>query len=465
MKSRKLYFVLFNIGILSIIPAYTYIYFRESILAPYLIGASLFLLLAYVLSLYFTQSRISGLVQRTVLLFSTTYVLLEITAWLLLSFGIIRPDMRFFFHGLGATNNKLVNYSPICGYQPIPGSVRFVSICNGHAEIDHLIKANKMGWFSERDYSYRKKSKRIKRYMVLGDSFSSGEVVPTTWVDQVQRFLVDGGNDSVELYNFSLDGSGIQNWYRIFFKELVPNYEFDGIIIAPSAERDGVPDFDRKFIIAQSMNTKSYISMLDITQQEPPGEFPMTNAIPIVSIYPSEELDRIKSHYESTSKSSYRFRMYHPDLNFLAILCGISDGVYKLIGFSKKFAAYNKPYKDYCRLSSDPYKMEYFDSRYKYAYMLKEILQYCRESNKKIIVAGIPDYQQSLEFLKGEKCIYRNELRFLAERYGAGYFDGFEIFRGQNENFIKSCFYKRDLHWNEKGANLFATAFSKDKLF
>jgi hypothetical protein len=465
MKSRKLFFVLFNISILSIIPAYIYVYFRETILAYYLIGASLFLLLTYILSLYFTQSRIAGYLQKAVLLFSATYVLLEITTWLLLSFGAIRPDMRFFFRGLGATNNKLVNYSPISGYQPIPGSVRFISISNGEAEIDHFTKANKMGWYSERDYSYQKKNKRIKRYMVLGDSFSSGDVVPTTWIDLVQRFLINSGNDSIELYNFSVDGSGIQNWYRIFFKDLVPKYEFDGLIIAPSAEKDGVPDFDRKFIVAQSMDTRSYMSMVDITQQQPPKEFPLKNAIPIFTIYPSEELDRIKSQYVSTSGTSLKFRIYPPDLNFLAILCGVSDGVYKLIRFSENFSAYNKPYEDYYRLSSDQYKMEYFDSRYKYAYMLKEILKYCRESNKKIIIAGIPDYEQSLGFIRGEKCIYRNELKFLAESYGAGYFDGFGIFRGQNENFVKSCFYKNDLHWNEKGANLFATAFSQEKVF
>lgn len=463
MRSRKFFFVLFNISVLSIIPAYIYIYFRESILAHYLIGASLFLLLAYMLSLYFTQNRIAGYVQKTVLLFSATYILLEITTWLLLSFGIIRPDMRFFFRGLIATNKKSVNYNPISGYQLIPGSVRFISISNGEAEIDHFIKANNMGWFSERDYSYQKKSKRIKRYMVLGDSFSSGEVVPTTWIDQVQRFLIDSGNDSIELYNFSLDGSGIQNWYRTFFKELVPKYEFDGLIIAPSAEKDGVPDFDRKFIVVQSMNTRSYLSMIDITQQQPPKEFPLKNAIPISTIYPSEELDRIKSHYVSTSGPSARFRMSPPDLNFLAILCGVSDGVYKLMSFSKNFSAYNKPFEDYYRLSSDQYKMEYFDNRYKYAYMLKEILKYCRESNKKIIIAGIPDYEQSLEFVKGEKCIYRNELKFLAESYGAGYFDGFEIFYGQNENFVKSCFYKNDLHWNEKGATLFAKKFARSE--
>jgi hypothetical protein len=465
MNSRKYFFFLFNIGILSIIPAYTYLFFKDGILTPYVIGASVSLLLAYISSLYFTQRKISGYFQKLILLFSITYVLLEITTWLLLSFGVIRPDMRFFFRGLEATNEKLVDYNPTSGYQPIPGSVRYISISNGEAEIDHFTRANKMGWFSEREYSYQKKNKRIKRYMVLGDSFSSGVVVPTTWVDQVQQLLVNSGNDSIELYNFSVDGSGIQNWYRIFFKDIVPHYEFDGVIIAPSAEKNGVPDFDRKFITAQSMTARTYLSMVDITAQEPPKEFPFKTAVPVSTIYSSAELDQIKACYVSTSKSSYRFKMYHLDLNFLAILSGVSDGVYKLIRFSKNFSAYNKPFEDYFRLSADQYKMEYFDGRYKYASMLKEILQYCHDSDKKIIIAGIPDYEQSLDYVRGEKCIYRNEWKFLAGNYGAVYFDGFEIFHGKKEDFVKSSFYKNDLHWNEAGAALFAKNLFNSKLF
>jgi hypothetical protein len=462
---RKPIIVIFNIAVLIAILSYTYFFFKDSIVAPYLIGGSLVLLSIYLLAYFFLHSLISRYVKNIISVISITYVLLEVTTWVLLSFGVIRPDMHFFFRGLVATDRPFVRYDSVCGYRPIAGTARYISISNGEAEIDHTTTANSSNWFSEREYHYKKKSKRIKRYMVLGDSFSAGVVVATTWIDQVQQMLTRSGNDSVELYNFSVDGSGIQNWYQIFFKELVPKYEFDGLIIAPSAEKDGVPDFDRKFIIAQSMTTKSYLSMIDITAQRPPQEFPTQNAIPVSTTYSSEELDRIKAHYVSPSESSYRFRVYPPDLNFLAILCGVSDGVNKWILFSKNFAAYNKPFENYYKLSSDTYQMAYFDSRYRYAYMLKEILNYCQQSNKKIIIAGIPDYEQSLEYIRREKCIYRNELKFLAGHYSAAYFDGFDIFHDQNETFVKSCYYKNDRHWNEKGATLFAKTFTQTIAF
>ena len=94
---------------------------------------------------------------------------------------------------------------------------------------DQKIKCNNVGYISKRDYTYKKNKKKTKRYIVLGDSFSSAEFNDQSWVDYVQDNL-KGTN--IELYSFSLSGIGLQNWYNIYFKEILPKYEFDGIIFA-----------------------------------------------------------------------------------------------------------------------------------------------------------------------------------------------------------------------------------------
>lgn len=454
---------IFGISVPAAALIYTVLFFRKSLLAPFVIFLDATIIVAYLASMLTTAGWKSK-VQNTVYIFNITYLFAELASTYLLSFGLLRPDMRFFYNGLEATNKPLAVYDTVCGYRAVPGIKRYLSISNSTAEIDHLTTANPQGWYSKQAYTYSKKSKRIKRYMVLGDSFSSGIVLPTTWPDQVQQLLQANGNDSVELYNFSVDGSGIQNWYGIFFKEIVPHYEFDGIVIAVSAELDGVPDFDRKLIIGQSKENTTYMGVVDITTQHPDKAFPFDKATPIASVYNDEKLNENKARYASTGAMPFRFRPVKADLHFLSIFLGVTDGIYKALCFSKKFAAYNRPYETYYALASKPYQMQYFDDRYKYGYMLKEIMAYCQTHDKKIVFAGIPDTESSKNFVAGQPCIYRNEVKFLADHYKAAYFDGYSILQNKNTAFVDSIFYRYDRHWNTKGAGLFAQRFAESNL-
>lgn len=100
------------------------------------------------------------------------------------------------------------------------------------------------------------------------------------------------------LYNFSLEGAGIQNWYKIFFEEIVQLYEFDGIIIAASSQKSGIPNFDRKLIAANSYSNANYIRAFDITQQHLPVQFSTDSSFAVTQVISSKKIDQIKRKYE-----------------------------------------------------------------------------------------------------------------------------------------------------------------------
>ena len=128
--------------------------------------------------------------------------------------------------------------------------------------------------------------------------------------------------------------------------------------------------------------------------------------------------------------------------------------------FGKNVKAYSEPYEPYYALAGKPYKMQYFNNRFKYAYMLKEIISYCKKNKKNVIMVGIPDYENSVDYVNGKDVICRQEIQFLAQYYDIRQFDGFEILKGKNTAFVDHIFYKYDRHWNKTGVGLFAQKFA-----
>jgi hypothetical protein len=452
--------VAFCISAPIIIIGYSISYYQNSWLCNYVISFSTLILLIYISSL-FSRKTYGKFSLYLVYVFSITFFLLEITTMILLYFGIIRQDMRFWFGGFKATDSKLFSYDRVSGCRYMQGSHRYISARNGIVEMDIIMKVNNQGWFSEKDYSY-KKNQNIKRYVVFGDSFSCGIVVSTTWSDIVQQNWNLSGQDSIEIYNFSIDGGGIVNWHRTFFYEIVQRYEFDGIIIAPSFEKDGIPDLDRKFLIAHSDTSYNYYYAIDVLNDEIPTTFPQKYAAPGAPIYSNSALNEMAKYNFRRGDRQHFFEK--ANLLFLSTFYEATDGVYKMIDFSRKLAAYEKPHELYYDLSDSIYKIEYFEKRYKYGFMLKDIIRYCKEQNKAIALISIPDYEHALDYINGKSCIYRNEIKFLSENFGTDYFDGFTIFNNRDAVFIKSCYYEFDKHLNNKGINLFAEKVIESKL-
>lgn len=126
-----------------------------------------------------------------------------------------------------------------------------------------------------------------------------------------------------------------------------------------------------------------------------------------------------------------------------------------MAAFVENMQAYEKPNEYYEAFVDKPYRLDYFDHRYKYRYMLKEIITFCKSKGKEIVLLQIPDYENVQDCIQGRPNIYRNEHQFLSDYYHLKHFDGFEIFAGKDSNFVSQCYYQYDGHWNKKGVALF----------
>lgn len=461
--SKRWIILMINLMIPVIIILYTSLLYRNSFLNPYIIGLAGSMGLMLCLSSFF-NNRISIILKSTVIIFNITYVLLELTTSFLLNYGIIRSDMAFYFSGIHATDKRIAQFDSVCGYRGVPGRSRYLSIENGKVEMDLIRNINEQGWFSFKNYSCRKTPGKTKRYMVLGDSYSSGVSSGTAWPDITQDIMRKNGNDSVELYNFSQEGVGIVNWYYIFFNELLPKYDFDGIIIATSSEKTAFPDLDRKLMMMHSYEDATYIAVTDSSTISVPLKFPKDKALPAVPIYSSADLDRIKKNYVR-QKVSLCYTKHSLNLWFLAILFGVSDGIKKALYLYENSKVYNQPYENYYKMAGKSYKMDDFEARYKYSYLLKEIIARCKKDSKEVILIDIPDYENAIDFVNKRDVICRKELSLLSEQYHLKHFDGFDIMQGQDSAFVETVFYEYDRHWNKKGVDLFSEKLAKSSVF
>lgn len=436
---------------------YAILYYPHHVASMYVI-ALFGAILAISLYTLIRHNRLNRILFTASSIFTITYISLEIVTYVLLCCGVIRADMQFFFRGVQATDRPMVAYDSICGFRGQPGVTRYISGENGKFEIDILRSANSKGWFSRRKYDFRKKNQTVHRYMVFGDSYSSGFSTSETWVDRVQDIL-QKKDSNIELYNFSLEGSGLINWYRTFVYEVEPKYEYDGIIIASSSEKSAFSDLDRKFIM---MDTHAgdglYLSVA--TPDSIPARFPVETAPRLIPVYDDATIDRIKSTYSRSASQDRYVRAFKPDLWFLSIMYGVTDGIMKMLELYENSKVYSAPYENYYKLADSTYTMAYFDARYKYGYMLKKMIAQCQEQSKDVILVNIPDYENAIDFIHGRPVICRNELSFLSQHYGTNYFDGFNMMQGRDSLFVDSLFFQYDRHWTDKGVQLFAARFA-----
>ena len=119
----------------------------------------------------------------------------------------------------------------ISGYRWLPGKTRTVRLHKGEVLYDNEFVANAQGYMSRHDFRHTK-TPGSKRVAAFGDSFTAMVQIESPWPEQLERRLNSKAKVNCECYNFGINGAGLQNWNSIFFKELVPNYEFDAVIFA-----------------------------------------------------------------------------------------------------------------------------------------------------------------------------------------------------------------------------------------
>jgi hypothetical protein len=344
---------------------------------------------------------------------------------------------------LYVASNHIVIPDSISDFRYLPGTHRHVYLFNGRTVFDSRFRANPQGYPSQSEYESNKLP-GVERYIVLGDSYSASTFNPVSWVDMLNTSFAKDTIEPRQFYSFSLEGIGIAAWYNIFFKEVIIKYDFDAVILPVYYE-----DLFRRHTILyeeRGMVNCAYTDSL-------PGDLRpenLTHNFSHWTIAPTSDSDKIDYVIDSLGKQ-HSFagiaRLYLLN-NF--VLPAVTNVIYET---GKLFPVHVE------QLPSNK-ALTYIASSKEGAKGLQElteIVDYCKQHGKQVILCSIPDehvndVNNNPAFLNENSIIAA-----LASHYGVHFFSGYKCFKFMKYSDVPQYFYA-DGHWNEKGSAVFANA-------
>ena len=394
--------------------------------------------------------------EKVILLLSSInfiYLVFETITYLGITTGLVASREMILEGSLGVFNRPCAVYDSTSGYKWQPVPARVTKIVRNEVIFDTRFQANEQGYISERNFNYTKKDSNTKRFIIFGDSFTAAEFLPKPWPERLQ-YLTDSLNGNLEFYSFAIDGGGLINWYRTFFYEIVSRYEFDGVIFAIWGD-----NLDRDFFIMHHTDSAVYSQYFTSVPQD--LQDLKMNYLPDMwwsaDIVPDEEINSKIAKAKTASTLDVHFEK--PDLNFLM---KTYDAYHNFRYYARKNAFENR-YMSNMKNKLASYSMETFIEKYgkEKASKFQAMMEYCRLNNKHVIMCSVP-YLPGINYnKKGEFYSHQVELKYLADHYGADYFDGFEIYRELTPEELSHCFLKYDLHWSQQGSDIFAHDLAK----
>ena len=393
---------------------------------------------------------------------SGLFILGEILATLAAYTGIIQtalpndpltvgiPIIPFF-------NHPCTKFDPVSGYRWKPGISRTVKVANGNLVFDNRFQANAQGYISPTDYFPQKLDTTKTRFLVFGDSFTAAYYLKKTWTEEANdRFFQHSQEKGPELYNFGLNGGGITGWNKIFFNEIVPKYDFDGIVIAVFAN-----DLSRDQFILHAEDRKIYFGW---RKEQPKDGTAFRNELQrdldsLNLILADSKLDSLinscefSSYYKKGDKKVFPFfQLLNRTSNWLAKQLAMSRHKKNIGGL---YATYIDPVN---LVTTESLKGKYGPEK---QHLLEEMIQYAKTYGKEVIFAAIPEVYGIGLNKKGKITAVQQELAWLAQNYQAKYFDGYAGYADMDAEEVSAHFLPYDGHWNQKGSDKFAVEFER----
>ena len=145
--------------------------------------------------------------------------------------GDIEPE-SIWIHAIKGRDSA-VEFDPVLGYRLGSDPTRMMIIgSDGTVEAKGVFRGNNLGAPDNDDFVPERGSDNRQRFVVLGDSFTSGLYMERSWPDVAETFSQEQGTP-VDLLNFSIDGGGLANWHQVLTRVIVAgDYEVDGAIFA-----------------------------------------------------------------------------------------------------------------------------------------------------------------------------------------------------------------------------------------
>lgn len=366
----------------------------------------------------------------------------------------------FIFFGFKTQDKRMVSFSkscaeydPVTGYRWTCGPVRFTRIINNEVVYDNVFPVNNMGFPSRRDFFSRKKNNAY-RIIVLGDSFSSGEYLSVPWPERLEQLLrAANPGRNIEVYNFSLSGCGLPFWDSIMKYLAARGFEYDALVIALYND-----DIFRDFTVFQGKYNRIYYTAIPADKKTPAQKaefirdyFPyaekLADVVPddVIAVKAAAIAAHEKRHWITPP-----LRLRIPEIIGGAIVKYRHDARYP--GGRRILKPALPPDTTFKTLSIVDY---YGKER---LWKLQNIVDPCRKKKIPVIVSALPA-RDSLKRRGKWKSVHDEAVPWkLAITLGAYFHDGYAPFaRAGGEAASKAYFFKYDDHWNQAGADKYAS--------
>lgn len=144
--------------------------------------------------------------------------------------GLIHPQSLWFVER--SDPNGHFKFDSEIGYRvsPIRTRLGVYSTRHGVVSLGNL-KGNNLGFLAGRDFFPKKKSPDTHRVAVFGDSYSAAPYLFKNWTERLEEKLKRDGY-KIEVYNFSISGGGLGNWWSTIDMLAAENFEIDTAIFA-----------------------------------------------------------------------------------------------------------------------------------------------------------------------------------------------------------------------------------------
>jgi hypothetical protein len=367
------------------------------------------------------------------------YLVLELVFLAFSGFHRGLPNLDRSSFSLTAVNEPCVSFDPDMGSRWHEGVCRFLRVTEGTLVFDQVFRGNNAGCVSDFDYPYRKASERTKRVIVFGDSFSIAHFLSVPWPDRVQELLNESkASSSYEILNFSVDGGGLRNWHHTFFREIVPKYEFDAVIIASY-----VGNLAREFAIwhGDERGLAYYPRMVK-------GFYGLRSDEEMNRIV--EDLTLHRSGWQWPGLDFHAFRFFRSRLERALAQPRIRREYERL-----------REYTESVEPRSLIPKRE-LENSYPHLPLLWEMLEFSRERGVRVLISSIPHKKGVTKFARarGRRLNrHQRELLSIARLFGSDYFDGYRVFASifPPERILDDYWPPNDQHWNQGASDLFAS--------
>jgi hypothetical protein len=323
-------------------------------------------------------------------------------------------------------SSKTFQFDPVLGYRLTQTSSRTARIDNGELEYLGVYRGNKQGFPDADDFTIKKPSKEIKRYLVLGDSYSAAQYIQMNWPDYVEKH---DPSHTLQLYNLSTDGGGLGNWWSNLIRFAgEQGYEFDGVIFAVWGD-----DLERGFTLADDHNTDRHL--LGRVASWNPKDFPKT-------------LEEARTHLKPLNG----FVLSHDEFEQVLRDKALHRSLPKKKPQEYIWIAYNtfRLLREMVRTSTEPTRPVLQEGQ---IHLINEVKTFLDQRGIQPFVVRVPP--KYLQEGQGHEEKVEAPLRAFTQLLNARSLDGNEAFRGLSQEELKKCWFPYDGHWNQKGSDQF----------